>query len=90
MDDFESGFSLFGMLAGVGVLLALVVYLGLTFLVLWGMYWLIRLAVRHGTMDTARWQRAGMPDRMPKRMKRPRRVPPPSYFDDRPRGPRDW
>ncbi|REJ03928.1 hypothetical protein DY023_16565 [Microbacterium bovistercoris] len=74
------------MLAGVGFFVMLVLYLGILFLALWGTYWLISLAVRHGTMDTARWQRPGMPDRMPKRVKRrPPKVPLPSSLDDRPR-----
>lgn len=42
-------------------------WLGLSLLAIWACYWFIRLAVRHGGMDVARWQRAGMPDRMPKR-----------------------
>jgi hypothetical protein len=42
---------------------SLLLWLVLTFLVILATYWLIRLAVRHGTMDTARWQAAGMPSR---------------------------
>lgn len=39
------------------------IWVGVIFLGVLGFYWLIRLAVRHGTMDTARWQAAGMPYR---------------------------
>lgn len=45
------------------MLLWLLVSAVLAVLGLLATYWLIRLAVRHGTMDTARWQAAGMSDR---------------------------
>lgn len=63
-----------GMFAFLGgtVLFSLVIAV----LGVWAFYWLIRLAVRHGGMDVARWQRAGMPPRMPKK--------------HRPREPRPW
>lgn len=58
-----------GLLGFAAVILGggFLLYLGLTALVIWATYWLIRLAVRHGGMDVARWQRAGMPHRMPKK-----------------------
>ncbi|WP_243076683.1 hypothetical protein [Microbacterium sp. SS28] len=57
---------LFGLaLGGAGVMFLLM--LGVIALGVWAAYWFIRLAVRHGGMDVARWERAGMPDRMPKR-----------------------
>lgn len=78
-----------GLFAGAAgaVLIGLVLWLGLAFLGLLATYWLIRLAVRHGTMDTARWQAAGMPSRRSQsahdRAYRPHQQPPA-------RGPRDW
>ncbi|MBO1769313.1 hypothetical protein [Agrococcus sp. TF02-05] len=58
-------FDLFGWLAGAAgsVFVALLIGLGLSFLGMLATYWLIRLAVRHGTMDTARWQAATMAHR---------------------------
>ncbi|KRB37044.1 hypothetical protein [Microbacterium sp. Root180] len=55
-------------LAGFGV----VMYAAVTVVVVVGVYWLIRLAVRHAGMDVTRWQHAGMPARMPKKYKPPR------------------
>jgi hypothetical protein len=76
----DPGPDIFGILAGfVGI--GLVLYLGVTFLVIWGFYWLMRLAVRHGGMDVARWQQSGMPARMPKKYKLPRTHGGGSYFE---------
>ncbi|MDQ4213299.1 hypothetical protein [Microbacterium capsulatum] len=74
-------------LLGFGIL-ALLLYLGATFLVIWGVYWLIRLAVRHALMDAARWQSTGTVKK-PKGYKAPPRDSFP-VFRDRGRGPRDW
>ncbi|PKI93098.1 hypothetical protein CW368_02075 [Actinomycetales bacterium SN12] len=71
-------------------LTALLMWAVLTALIIWGVYWLIRLAVRHGTMDTARWQSTGSVRKV--KDVRPVRPRPPtgSFFEERPRGPRDW
>lgn len=53
-----------------------------TALLVWGFYWLIRLAVRHAEMDVERWRVAGRPRKVPGRGA----APPPRGF----RGPRDW
>lgn len=89
-----------GLFAGAAgaALVGLLIWAGLTFLVLLGVYWLIRLAVRHGTMDTARWQAAGRPSRADARQRQrhrnrqQRREPTRSRaaINDAPRGPRDW
>lgn len=89
-----------GLFAGAAgaALFGLLLWAGLTFLVLFGFYWLIRLAVRHGTMDTARWQAAGRPSRSDARQRQRHRnrqhrrepVRPKPAVDERQRGPRDW
>lgn len=68
VDPFAAFFAVLGGSFLIGLLL---VALGV-----WAFYWFIRLAVRHAGMDVARWQRAGMPSRMPKKV--------------RPRDPRPW
>jgi hypothetical protein len=65
-------------LLGAGAL----AYIGVIVLEVWGFYWLIRLAVRHGSMDVGRWERAGMPARMPKKASRPRGYGSGSFFSN--------
>ncbi|SDR68302.1 hypothetical protein [Agrococcus carbonis] len=45
----------------------LLIWLGLCVLGILATYWLIRLAVRHGTKDAMLWQARGMPTKAEKR-----------------------
>ncbi len=74
---------------GLGML-ALLFWLVPTALVIWGMYWLIRLAVRHGSMDAMRWQATGSTKRAKERSVRPWEPPASSGWTTKRPGPRDW
>jgi hypothetical protein len=91
-----------GALAGGMMLVGFLIWLAIVVGGILGIYWLIRLAVRHAMTDAARYSVTGTYKR-PKhhrpskpRPARPWDVPsasparPGSIFDDPPRGPRDW
>ncbi|MBO0980860.1 hypothetical protein [Microbacterium sp. SD291] len=74
---------------GLGML-ALLFWLIPTALIVWGTYWLIRLAVRHGSMDAMRWQATGSPKKPKERPMRHSQPPSSSGRTTRSPGPRDW
>jgi hypothetical protein len=91
-----------GALFGGAMLIVFLIWLAIVVGGILGMYWLIRLAVRHAMRDAARYSVTGT-YRKPKhhRPSKPRPVRPwdspttpsarpGSIFDDPPRGPRDW
>ena len=77
-----------GGLAGFG-LIALLFWLLIVALSVWATYWLIRLAVRHGSMDVMRWQATGSTRAPKERSVRPWEPPKSSGWTRKP-GSRDW